>query len=124
MRAVLRGIAQRGADLLESAEVDAALSVASLRADGGMTANPVFVQELADACQRPVEISAVLEATSLGAGFLAGLAAGVWSTYDDVRSLAAPRSVVEPGAPDRRARWKEAVSRAERWIPELSELKF
>jgi glycerol kinase len=124
VRAVLRGIAQSGADLLESAEADAALSVASLRVDGGMTANPVFVQELADACQRPVEISAALEATSLGAGFLAGLAAGVWSTYDDVRALAAPRSVVEPGGPDRRARWKDAVSRAERWIPELSELKF
>jgi glycerol kinase len=124
VRAVLRGIAQRGADLLESAEVDAALKVASLRADGGMTANPVFLQELADACQRPVEISAPLEATSLGAGFLGGLAAGVWSTYDDVRALARPRSIVEPATPDRRARWKEAVSRAERWIPELSELKF
>ena len=124
VRAVLRGIAQRGADLLESAEADAALRVASLRVDGGMTANPVFVQELADACQRPVETSAALEATSLGAGFLAGLAAEVWSTYDDVRALVTPRSIVEPGAPDRRARWKDAVSRAERWIPELSALRF
>lgn len=124
VRAVLRGIAQRGADLLEAAEADAVQEVARLRADGGMTANPVFVQELADACQRPVEISAELEATSVGAGFLAGLAAGVWSSFEEVAAVAKPRSVVEPSGADRRARWKDALSRSERWIPELSALRF
>ncbi len=124
VRAVLRGIAQRGADLLEAAEVDANLTVSRLRVDGGMTTNPVFVQELADACRRPVEISAEVEATSLGAGLLAGLATGTWSTYEDVAAVVTPRSVVEPSGEDRRARWKEAVSRAERWVPELSALKF
>ena len=124
VRAVLRGVAQRGADLLEAAEADSGYPVSRLRADGGMTANPVFVQELADACQRPVEISAEVEATSLGAGFLAGLAAGEWSSEDEVAALAKPRAVVEPAGADRRARWKDAVSRSERWIPELSALKF
>ena len=42
-----------------------------------MSANRVFVQALADACARPVEVSPQLEATTLGAGLLAGLAAGV-----------------------------------------------
>ncbi len=124
VRAVLRGIAQRGADLLEAAEADAGQGVARLRVDGGMTANPVFVQELADACQRPVGIAAELEATSLGAGLLAGLALGLWSTYEDVAAVTMPRSIVEPAGEDRRLRWKEALSRAERWIPELSALKF
>jgi glycerol kinase len=124
VRAVLRGVAQRGADLLEAAEADSAQEVAHLRADGGMTANPVFVQELADACQRPVELSAELEATSVGAGFLAGLAAGIWDGYEDIAAVAKPRTVVEPSGEDRRARWKDALSRSERWIPELSALKF
>jgi glycerol kinase len=124
VRAVLRGVAQRGADLLEAAEADSAQEVAHLRADGGMTANPVFVQELADACQRPVELSAELEATSIGAGFLAGLAAGIWASYEDIAAVAKPRTVVEPSGDDRRARWKDALSRSERWIPELSALKF
>ncbi|MGH9106000.1 MAG: FGGY family carbohydrate kinase [Acidimicrobiales bacterium] len=124
VRAVLRGVAQRGADLLEAAEADSGYAVDRLRVDGGMTANPVFVQELADACQRPVEISAQLEATSLGGGFLAGLAAGVWSTEDEVAALVKPRAVVGPAGVDRRERWKDAVSRSERWIPELSALKF
>jgi glycerol kinase len=123
-RAVLRGVAQRGADLLEAAEHDSGQAVSTLRADGGMTANPVFVQELADACARPVALSAELEATSLGAAFLAGLATGVWSSLEDVGRTVEPRSVVEPAGEDRRARWKEAVSRSERWIPELSALKF
>jgi glycerol kinase len=123
-RAVLRGIAQRGADLLEAAEVDAGQEVARLRVDGGMTANPVFVQELADASQRPVEIATEVEATSLGAGLLAGLAAGHWSTLEDIAAVATPRSIVDPAGEDRRLRWKEALSRAEHWIPELSALKF
>ena len=37
-----------------------------------MTDNPTFVQALADATQRPVEISPVREATGLGAALLAG----------------------------------------------------
>ena len=124
VRAVLRGVAHRGADLLEAAEADSGYVVSHLRADGGMTSNPVFVQELADACQRPVEISAEVEATTLGAAFLAGLGIGTWSTEDDIAALVKPRSVVEPAAGDRRTRWKDAVSRAERWIPELSAVKF
>lgn len=123
-RAVLRGIAQRGADLVEAAEADSGRSIARLKADGGMTANAVFVQELADACQRPVEVSAELEATSLGAGLLAGLGAGMWGSLADVSELARPRTVVEPGGEGRRQRWKEALARSERWIPELSALKF
>ena len=116
-RAVLRGIAQRGADLLESAEADAGQKVARLRVDGGMTANPVFVQELADACQRPVEIAAELEATSLGAGLLAGLAAD--GLVHVRRRRGARHASLDRRArgSDRRARWKEAVSRARAMDP-------
>ena len=124
VRAVLRGIAQRGADLLEAAEADSGCQVSHLRADGGMTDNPVFVQELADACQRPVLLSAELEATSLGAAFLAGLAIGTWDSFDQVAATAKPRAIIEPSGADNRQRWKEALSRSERWIPELSALKF
>src|SRR6202008_4926664 len=83
VRAVLEGIAHTGADLLEAAEADGGCRVASLRVDGGMSANPTFVQALADATQRPVEVSPVTEATTVGAGILAGLAVGTWSSLDD-----------------------------------------
>ena len=124
VRAVLEGVAHRGADLLEAAEADGACEIATLRVDGGMSANGVFVQALADACQRPVEVSPVLEATTLGAAFLAGMAVGVWADEDEVAGTWSPRASVEPVDETDRDRWREACHRARGWIPELSALDF
>ena len=124
VRAVLEGIAQRGADLVEAAEADTGLTIECLRVDGGMSANPTFVQALADATQRQVEVSPVLEATTLGAGLLAGLATSVWGSLDDIAGSWRPRAVVEPGRPLDRERWEKAVERAAGWMPDLSALDF
>jgi len=124
VRAVLEGVAHRGADLLEAAEADGATSIPVLRVDGGMSANGVFVQALADACQRPVELSPVLEATTLGAAFLAGMAVGTWADEEEVAATWSPRAIIEPGRRPDRDRWREACSRARGWIPELSALEF
>src|SRR5205814_2228000 len=105
VRAVLEGIAQRGADLLEAAEADGAVAIASLRVDGGMSANATFVQSLADATQRPVEVAPVTEATTLGAVYLAGLAIGTWAGWDDIAAAWAPRTIVEPTRVLDRERW-------------------
>jgi glycerol kinase len=129
VRAVLEGVAHRGADLLEAAEADSGLSVGALRVDGGMTANPVFTQALADACGRPVEVAPILEATTLGAAFLAGMATGTWSGEDDVAAAWIPRAEVLPARSDAdraaaRTRWLDARSRAEGAVPELSGIDF
>jgi glycerol kinase len=124
VRAVLEGVAQRGADLLEAAETDAGTTVATLRVDGGMSGNKVFVQALADACGRPVELSPQLEATTLGAGYLAGLAVGTWADEDEIADAWAPRATIEPhGTPDR-DRWRSSVQRAREWYPELTAVQF
>ena len=129
VRAVLVGVAHRGADLLEAAESDSGLPIDSLRVDGGMTANHVFTQALADACGRPIEVSPVLEATTLGAAFLAGMAVGTWAGEDDVAAAWMPREEVLPvrnrtERESARSRWLEARSRAEGAIPELSGIDF
>jgi glycerol kinase len=124
VRAVLEGIAHRGADLVEAAERDAGVSIGDLRVDGGMTANTTFVQALADATQRTVEVSPVLEATTLGAAFLAGLALGTWRDEDELARSWAPRTRVEPARVLDRDRWRQACERAARWIPELSSIDF
>jgi glycerol kinase len=125
VRAVLEGVAHSGADLLEAAERDSGLRVDRLRIDGGMSANGVFVQALADACDRPVEVSPELEATTLGAGFMAGLAIGTWDGEEDVGAAWSPRAVVEPsGRPVDRDRWRRATERAKEWYPELSAIDF
>ena len=61
-----------------------------------MTDNDVFVQALADAIGRPVEISPVQEATTLGAGLLAGLAVGNYGTTEELAGTFSPRRTVEP----------------------------
>ena len=125
VRSVLEGIAHRGADLVEAAEEDSAgVRIESLRVDGGMTANGVFLQALADATQRPVEVSPVLEATTLGAAYLAGLATRVWRDEQDIADRWTPRAVVEPKAKPDRDRWRAARDRASSWVPELSALDF
>lgn len=112
VRAVLEGIAQRAADLVAAAEADGGRAIATLRIDGGMSANPTFVQAVADATGRPVAVSAEPEATTLGAAFLAGMAIGTWKGWDDVAAALPPARRVEPAGSFDRARWREACRRA------------
>src|SRR5690606_6495016 len=119
VRAVLEGVAQRGADLVEAAEADTGCTLERLRLDGGMSTNPTFVQAVADATQRPVEVSPEREATTLGAGFLTGLAIGTWQSWADIADAWAPSSVVEPARQLDRDRWRCAANRAAGWEPEL-----
>jgi glycerol kinase len=124
VRAVLEGVAHRGADLVEAAEADTGARIDCIRVDGGMSANGVFLQALADASGRPVEVSPQLEATTLGAGLLAGMAVGLWPDEDALAATWSPRCRVEPAAtPDREA-WRRAVDKARQWYPDLSELSF
>jgi glycerol kinase len=122
-------VAQRGADLLAAAEADTGLAVGRLRIDGGMSANGVVLQAVADATGRPVEASAVTEATTLGAAFLAGMATGVWADETACAALLRPRVVVEPAATEAdraaaRERWRGAVDACRAWVPELSAIQF
>jgi glycerol kinase len=123
-RAVLEGVAHRGADLVAAAEADAGLAVPALRIDGGMSENPTFVQALANAAGKPVEVSRHTEATTIGAAYLAGLAVGVWGSFDEIAEAWHPRQVVEPTGSLDRALWASAVERARGWIPDLSALDF
>ncbi len=124
VRAVLEGVAQRGADLVEAAERDAGHEIHALRIDGGMSRNPTFVQALADASQHVVEVSPVVEATTLGAAFLAGLARGTWSSWSELEATWAPTTTIEPSRLLDRERWADAVRRSEQWYPDLSSINF
>ena len=124
VRAVLEGIAHRGADLVDAAMLDTGCSITALRIDGGMSRNATFVQALANATGLPVEVSPVTEATTLGAGFLAGVAVGTWNSLGEAVRTWSPRDTVTPTGQLDRETWRKAVSRAAGWIPELSGLDF
>jgi glycerol kinase len=123
-RAVLEGIAHRGADLVDAAEADTRTAIPRVRVDGGMTDNPTFVQALADATQRPVEISRVREATALGAALLTGVAVGHHASVEALATTWNPKATIEPSRALDRDRWRDAVERSRRWIPELSGIDF
>jgi len=123
-RAVLEGVAHRGADLVAATEAGTGYSVPVLRIDGGMSQNPTFVQALANASGKPVEVSRHAEATTIGAGYLAGLAVGVWDSFDDIELAWRPAHTVDPTGTLDRGQWAEAVKRSQGWIPDLSALDF
>lgn len=120
VRAVLEGVAHRGADLVEAAEADSGERIHTLRIDGGMSDNPTFVQALADATGSAVEVCAEREATTRGAGLLGALALGSFSAIADIGRTWLPRAHVEPGERLDREQWRRALDRSAGWIEALS----
>lgn len=128
VRAVLEGIAQRGADLLEAGEQEVGVDLGELRVDGGMSVNRFFVQRLADFSGREVAVSSEREATTRGAGLMALVSAGHLG-LDDVERLWSPGYVASPSLSDgerrnAREQWASTLERAAHTIPELSEVSF
>lgn len=85
VRAALESVAYQTRDLLEAMRADGA-RLATLRVDGGMVVNDWVVQRLADILGSPCERPEVTETTALGAAYLAGLAAGVYSSLEEIGS--------------------------------------
>jgi glycerol kinase len=119
-RAGLESVSFQTRDLLEAMAAD--LSAAgepaphALRVDGGMVVNDWFCQNLADLTGRVIERPIVTETTSLGAAYLAGLAAGVYASLDDIAEAWRLDRRFEPQMPagerdSRYARWRDAVAR-------------
>lgn len=128
VRAVLEGIAQRSADLVDAATADTGVAVDKIRVDGGMSANPTLIAALAEATGCQIEVSPTTEATTRGAAFLAGLGIGRWNDIGDASDLWRPATTSQPSPHgDRdavRARWSRAVERSRTWHPDLSALDF
>ena len=128
VRAVLEGVAQRGADLLDAAESEVGSRLEEVRLDGGMSANRFFVQRLADFSGHSVAVSSEREATTRGAGLMALVSAG-HLTLSDVEALWSPGFVATPSIDssareESRAHWLTTVERAAGTIPELSAISF
>lgn len=128
VRAVLEGIAHRGADLVAAAEEETGTTISELRVDGGMTRNSFLVQMLADVTGCNVAVSPEREATTRGAGLMALVAVDAL-TLEDVAANWHPTEHYAPTttADERvhaRAQWANIVARAEETIPDLSAVAF
>ena len=111
-RAVLEGIAHRCVDVGEAF----GLGAVPLRVDGGLARSEPLLQMIADYGGHEVVRAAEVEATAVGAAFLAGLATGVFATTEDCcRLIEAPvrfNPALDAGARyAARAHWAAAVQR-------------
>ncbi|HEX3942958.1 MAG TPA: glycerol kinase GlpK [Rhizomicrobium sp.] len=118
-RAALDAVCYQTRDLLEAMARDMSAgglgAPGALKVDGGMVKNNWFCQRLADLTGLSVERPIVTETTALGAAYLAGLGAGLFSGFADVAQAWALERRFEPelGIATRDALydgWKKAVA--------------
>ena len=123
VRATLEAIAYQVRDVVDVMSKEAGIKIPSLRVDGGGTANSLLMQFQADILGIPIELTAIPDTTALGAGYLAGLAVGVWQDMDKIARKHFTSRIFEPSmSVDRREQlyhdWQRAVERSRNWATE------
>jgi glycerol kinase len=96
VRALCDGLAAQVVLLAEAAAADLGSPLDVLRVDGGLTRSTLLMQTQADLLQRPVEVSALPDATALGVGTLARLGAEPGLAVADALPDWKPAAVYEP----------------------------
>ncbi len=84
-RAAIEAICYQSKDVMQAMEKDSALKIKSLKVDGGAVSNDLLCQLQSDILGREVVRPKVIEITSLGAAYLAGLAIGYWKNSHDLK---------------------------------------
>jgi len=120
-RAVLEAVAWQTREVVDAMDADSGLRLTSLRVDGGMTADHLLMQIVADVLDVPVVRPMVRETVSLGAAYAAGLAVGYWPDLEGLRRNWHRAGQWQPAmAADRRAEeyenWSRAVARTLDWV--------
>mgnify|MGYP001221287651 FL=1 len=122
-RAVLEATAWQTREVVDAMNADSDVALRRLRVDGGMTANNLLMQFLADVLDVPVVRPRVSETTCLGAAYAAGLAVGFWPDLETLRAQwrqdAEWKPTMDPARRDRELRnWRKAVQRTLDWVEE------
>ena len=120
-RAVLDAIAFQVTDLVRAMNDDAPCPLTTLRVDGGASVSDILMQTQADLLRLPVDRPAQVETTAFGAAALAGLAAGVWGSMEELERLRLSQHVFLPRRDEAAcavdyAQWCRAVKRSRSWI--------
>ncbi|MGQ4419718.1 glycerol kinase GlpK [Streptomyces sp. SAS_269] len=84
-RAVLEATGWQTREVVDAMNADSSVPLRELKVDGGMTANNLLMQFVADVLDVPVVRPMVAETVSLGAAYAAGLAAGYWPDLEVLR---------------------------------------
>ncbi|MFD1938211.1 MULTISPECIES: glycerol kinase GlpK [Nonomuraea] len=120
-RAVLEATAWQTREVVDAMNADSGLALRTLKVDGGMTADNLLMQYVADVLDVPVVRPMVAETVSLGAAYAAGLAVGYWADLEGLRQNWYRAAQWLPSMePERRAteydNWHRAVERTFGWM--------
>lgn len=123
IRATVESIAYQVNDVLQAMRNDSGIRLATLKVDGGASANNLLMQMQADISQAPVNRPLCVETTAMGAAYLAGLAVGYWKTKEDVvKNWAIDRTFnpeISPEETESKVKmWKKAVTYSFNWAKE------
>lgn len=116
-RAALEATCFQTREVLDAMLADSGTPIPEVKVDGGMVANDLLMQMQADLLGVPVVRPEVVETTSLGAAFAAGLSAGFFEDTHAIRSAWREQARFEPRIDEderesRLERWRQAVQRS------------
>lgn len=119
-RAALEAMAYQTMDLMTAMSEDIGRTIKAFKVDGGASVNDFLLEFQADIMDMPVYRPECIETTSLGAAYLAGLAAGYWKDTDDIASNWRLEKTFMPSMEKERREellkgWHEAVRRTLGW---------
>ncbi|XP_028403116.1 putative glycerol kinase 5 [Dendronephthya gigantea] len=122
VRAILESITYRIYQLYTTVQEETQIPIlSSIKADGGVSSNDFVMQSLSTLTGQSIERPAQVEMSCLGAAFLAGLAAGVWKSRDELKAIRCSEKIFQPQRDSRDEhkinydKWKEALSRSRAW---------
>jgi len=116
VRAALEAMCYQTKDVLLAMKKDSGLKIKELKVDGKAAENNFICQFQADILEINVVRPKIIETTSLGAAYLAGLAVGYWKNADEIKKCWVKDRVFKPRMPKKLAKtyykeWKTAVKR-------------
>ena len=116
-RATLEAMALQNTDILIAMQKDLGKKMKRLRVDGGAAANNLLMQIQADYLGVAIDRPKMIETTSAGAAYLAGLGVGLWSDLSQIKKVweidKSFFAEIKPVERDlRRSHWNSAVRRA------------
>lgn len=98
IRAAVESVPYQIKDVIVAMEADSGTPLSELKIDGGITSNKFVVQFLADLLERKVTNIKIADVSALGAGYLAGLDAGVYKNIDQLRTFNQDSTSTSAGA--------------------------
>lgn len=116
VRAALEAMCYQSKDVLQAMEKDSGLKIKELKIDGGAVANNFLCQYQADILQSKVIRPTVIETTSLGAAYLAGLAVDYWEDAEEIKKCWSVNKEFKPELNRQKSAayyqgWQKAVQR-------------